>query len=59
MNRRLSGKEHSLNSPIGEDGDEWQDWLIDKEMDQELKFFKARRNETKKRAFRRFCKNIK
>ena len=38
MNRRLSGKEHSLNTPIGEDGDEWQDWLIDKEMDQELKF---------------------
>ena len=38
MNRRLSGKEHSLSSPIGEDGDEWQDWLIDKEMDQELKF---------------------
>tara|TARA_Y100001960_G_scaffold4378_1_gene4717 strand:- start:49 stop:939 length:891 start_codon:yes stop_codon:yes gene_type:complete len=38
MNRRLSGKEHSLNAPIGEDGDEWQDWLIDKEMDQELKF---------------------
>ena len=38
MNRRLSGKEHSLNAQIGEDGDEWQDWLIDKEMDQELKF---------------------
>ncbi len=38
MNRRLLGKEHSLNSPIGEDGDEWQDWLVDKEMDQELKF---------------------
>ena len=38
MNRRLSGKEHSLNSQIGEDGDEWQDWLVDKEMDQELKF---------------------
>ena len=38
MNRRLSGKEHSLNAPIGEDGDEWQDWLIDKEMDQELRF---------------------
>ena len=38
MNRRLSGKEHSLNTPIGEDGDEWQDWVIDKEMDQELKF---------------------
>ena len=38
MNRRLSGKEHSLNTPIGEGGDEWQDWLVDKEMDQELKF---------------------
>ena len=38
MNRRLAGKEHSLNSPIGEDGEEWQDWIVDKEMDQELKF---------------------
>jgi len=38
MNRRLSGKEHSLNAQIGEGGDEWQDWLVDKEMDQELKF---------------------
>ena len=37
MNRRLSGKEKSLNAPIGEDGDEWQDWVVDKEMDQELK----------------------
>ncbi len=38
MNRRLSGKEHSLNSPVGEDGDQWQDWVVDKEMDQELRF---------------------
>ena len=38
MNRRLAGKEQSLNSPIGEDGDEWQDWIVDKEMDHELKF---------------------
>ena len=38
MNRRLFGKEQSLNAPIGEDGEEWQDWVIDKEMDQELKF---------------------
>jgi len=38
MNRRLLGKEHSLNKPIGEDGDEWQDWFPDKEMDQELNF---------------------
>ena len=47
MNRRLSGKEHSLNAPIGEDGDEWQDWLVDKEMDQELKF--AHNEEMKQR----------
>ena len=38
MNRRLSGKEFSLNSPIGEGGDEWQDWIEDKELDHELKF---------------------
>ncbi len=38
MNRRLAGKEHSLNAPIGEDGDQWQDWVVDKDMDQELQF---------------------
>ena len=37
MNRRLAGKEYSLNAPVGEDGDQWKDWLVDKEMDQELK----------------------
>ena len=37
MNRRLAGKEHSLNAPIGEDGDEWQDWVVDKTMDHDLK----------------------
>ena len=38
MNRRLAGKEFSLNAPIGEGGDEWQDWLVDKELDHDLKF---------------------
>ena len=47
MNRRLSGREQSLNAPIGEDGDEWQDWLIDNEMDQELKL--AQQEEMKQR----------
>ena len=47
MNRRLSGKEFSLNSPIGEGGDEWQDWLEDKESDHELKF--AQRDEMEQR----------
>ena len=37
MNRRLSGQEKSLNDLVGEDGDQWQDWLSDKSMDQELK----------------------
>ena len=47
MNRRLSGKEFSLNAPIGEDGDEWQDWLVDKELDHDLKF--AHHEEMKQR----------
>ena len=47
MNRRLSGKEFSLNAPIGEDGDEWQDWIVDKELDHDLKF--AEKEEMKQR----------
>ncbi len=47
MNRRLSGKEFSLNAPVGEDGDEWQDWLADKELDHDLKF--AQQEEMKNR----------
>ena len=36
MNRRLAGKEKSLNDPIkDESGVEWQDWLIDDKIDQE------------------------
>jgi len=48
MNRRLAGKEHSLNAPIGEDGDQWQDWVVDKEMDQELKFAQNEEMEQRK-----------
>ena len=37
MNRRMMGQEKSLNDPIkaGEQ-DEWQDWLVDDSLDQEL-----------------------
>ncbi len=37
MNRRMMGQEKSLNTPIktGET-DEWQDWLVDESLDQEL-----------------------
>ena len=39
MNRRLLGKEKSLNDPIKDENDgEWQDWLVDDKIDQELKF---------------------
>ena len=48
MNRRLAGKEHSLNAPIGEDGDEWQDWVIDQSMDQELKVAQQEEMEQRK-----------
>jgi RNA polymerase sigma-32 factor len=48
MNRRLSGKEFSLNAPIGEDGDEWQDWLVDKELDHDLKFAQQEEMEQRK-----------
>ena len=50
MNRRLHGKEKSLNDPIkDEDGQEWQDWLVDNSLDQELKLSKDQEfNERKK-----------
>ena len=37
MNRRMMGQEKSLNSPIKSgETDEWQDWLVDDSLDQEL-----------------------
>ena len=37
MNRRLMGREKSLNDPIkAGETDEWQDWLVDDQLDQEL-----------------------
>ena len=37
MNRRLMGQEKSLNDPIKSgENDEWQDWLVDQSLDQEL-----------------------
>ncbi len=50
MNRRLHGKEKSLNAPLkNEDGGEWQDWIVDKNLDQELKLSQTQEfNERKK-----------
>ena len=37
MNRRMMGQEKSLNDPIKSgEADEWQDWLVDDSLDQEL-----------------------
>ena len=37
MNRRMMGQEKSLNAPIKNgETDEWQDWLVDDNLDQEL-----------------------
>jgi RNA polymerase sigma-32 factor len=38
MNRRLAGRDNSLNAPLRADGDnagEWQDWLVDQSESQE------------------------
>lgn len=40
MNRRLAGGDQSLNAPLradGEEGAEWQDWLVDENDSQEVK----------------------
>ena len=37
MNRRMMGQEKSLNDPIKSgETEEWQDWLVDESLDQEL-----------------------
>jgi RNA polymerase sigma-32 factor len=50
MDRRMSGKEKSLNDPIkNESGTEWQDWIVDDNLDQELKISQSQEfNERKK-----------
>jgi RNA polymerase sigma-32 factor len=50
MNRRMFGKEKSLNDPIKDgEGAEWQDWIVDTNLDQEIKFSQKQEfNEKKK-----------
>ena len=49
MNRRLLGKEKSLNDPIKDGGGEWQDWIVDGKIDQELKLLQEQEfNQRKK-----------
>ena len=49
MNRRMMGQEKSLNNPVKEgETDEWQDWLVDEQMDQELAMSQKQELEDKK-----------
>jgi len=50
MDRRMSGKEKSLNDPIkNESGTEWQDWIVDDGLDQELKISQSQEFKERKK----------
>jgi len=49
MNRRMMGQEKSLNDPIKSgETDEWQDWLVDETLDQELAISQKQEYDDKK-----------
>ena len=49
MNRRMMGQEKSLNDPIKSgETEEWQDWLVDESLDQELLISQKQEYEDKK-----------
>ena len=50
MNRRMMGQEKSLNDPIKSDEKgEWQDWIVDDNIDQELKLSQQQELKERKR----------
>ena len=53
MNRRMQGSDKSLNTPInnveGEESGDWQDWLVDKNLDQELLLSQKQEMEKRKK----------
>ena len=50
MNRRMMGQEKSLNDPIKNgETEEWQDWLVDERLDQELLFSQKQEYDDKKK----------
>ena len=49
MNRRMMGQEKSLNDPIKSgETDEWQDWIVDENLDQELSLSQQQEFEDRK-----------
>ena len=52
MNRRMIGPDHSLNTPVREEGGgEWQDWLVDPGKNQESDVLEASEFEHRRRLF--------
>jgi RNA polymerase sigma-32 factor len=53
MNRRMLGGDKSLNAPINNSDDEetgeWQDWVVDKNLDQELLFSQKQEMDERKK----------
>ena len=53
MNRRMQGADKSLNTPInninGEESEDWQDWIVDKNLDQELLLSQKQEMEKRKK----------
>ena len=59
MNRRMMGHEKSLNDPIkAGETDEWQDWLVDDHLDQELIISQKQEFDDKKELLYSAIKNL-
>ncbi len=59
MNRRMMGQEKSLNDPIKSgESDEWQDWIVDERLDQELAISQKQEYEDKKGLLNNAMKNL-
>ena len=57
MNRRMMGQEKSLNDPIKKgESEEWQDWLVDDSLDQELIVSQKQEYDDKKNYYMRQLK---
>ena len=59
MNRRLMGQEKSLNDPIKKgETEEWQDWLVDDSLDQELIISQKQEHDDKKELLNESMKTL-
>ena len=59
MNRRLGSPDQSLNVPVREGGEgDWQDWLVDGEADQEVRFAEREHSGYQRRLLDRAMKDL-